>query len=100
LFSEQYLTKDAEKEDIKLLVQSVVKRAELKETLYQAKPGDGAVSFYAQRPVRPLDANQIQSLLATQKTIWIIAKEKPILIKEQVLQEKQIGRWGLWKITQ
>ena len=100
LFSEQYLTKDAEKEDIKLLVQSVVKRAELKEALYQAKPGDGAVSFYAQRPVRPLDANQIQTLLATQKTIWIIAKEKPILIKEQVLQEKQIGRWGLWKITQ
>jgi len=100
LYSEQYLTKDAEKEDIKQLVESVVQRPELKQALYQAKPGDGAVSFYAQKPIQPLDAQQMQSLLAKQNTLWIIAKEKPVLAKEQVVQEKQIGRWGLWKITQ
>ncbi len=100
LFAEQYLTKDAEKEDIKQLVQSVVQRVELKQALYQAKPGDGAVSFYAQRPIQPLDAEQIQSLLAKQNTLWIVAKEKPVLAKVQVVQENHIGRWGLWKITQ
>jgi 4-amino-4-deoxy-L-arabinose transferase-like glycosyltransferase len=100
LFTEQYLTKDAEKEDIKQLVQSVVQRAEVKHALYQAKPGDGAVSFYAQRPIKPLDEQQIQTLLSKQNTLWIVAKEKPLLAKEKVVQENQIGRWALWKISQ
>lgn len=100
LYSEQYLTKDAEKEDIKQLVESVAQRREFKDALYQAKPGDGAVSFYAQKPIRPIDIQQIQSLLATQNTLWMIAKEKPVLDNVQLMQEKQIGRWGLWKITQ
>lgn len=100
LYSEQYLTKDAEKEDIKQLVKSVLQRPELKKALYQVEPGDGAVSFYAERPILSLDADQIQSRLSTQKTLWIIAKQKPELSEVIVVQEKQIGRWGLWKITQ
>lgn len=100
LFSEQYLTKDAEKEDIKQLVQSVAPRPEMHLALYQAMPGDGAVSFYAERPIKPLDAKQIQTQLSTQKKLWVIAKQKPVLIEGEVVPEKQIGRWGLWKITQ
>jgi len=100
LFSEQYLTKDAEKEDIKQLVQSVAQQSVLSQALYQAVPGDGAVSFYAKRPIQPLDEKQIQLQLATQKTVWLIAKQQPVLPQAQVTQEKQVGRWGLWKITQ
>lgn len=99
LFSEQYLAKDAEKEDIKQLVLSVEHRPEILQALYQAIPGDGAVSFYAKRPVKPLDVKQIQSQLTTQNTLWIIAKQKPVLVEGKVVSEKQIGRWGLWKIT-
>lgn len=100
LFSEQYLTKDAEKEDIKQLVQSVSHRSEVNQALYQARPENGAISFYANKPIRPLSAEQMQAMLATQNTLWVFSKQKPVLPKAQITQEKQIGRWGLWKITQ
>lgn len=99
LYSEQYITKDTEKEDIKLLVQSLAQRSELTQALYQAKPENGAISFYANKPIHPINAQQMQSLLAAQKIFWVIAKQKPVLANGQIVQEKQIGSWGLWKIT-
>lgn len=100
LYSEQYLAKDSEKEDIKQLVQSVSQRSELNQALYQARPENGAISFYANKPIQPLDTEQMQALLGTQNTLWVFSKQKPVLPKAQVTQEIQIGRWGLWKISQ
>jgi hypothetical protein len=105
LFAEQYITKDTEKDDIKQLVQSLVIDSTSSQAryqakpLYQAKPGDGAVSFYANRPIQPLDGRQLEQLLVVNKTLWLLSKDKPILEDGVVMQEKQIGRWTLWKIV-
>ncbi len=105
LFAEQYITKDTEKDDTKQLVQSVAIDSTSSQVLYQtkplyqAKPGDGAVSFYANRPIQPLDGKQLEQLLGANKTLWLLSKDKPMLENGVVMQEKHIGRWALWKIV-
>ena len=95
LFAEQFISKDAEKDDIKTLMQV----ASIKPMLYQAMPGDGAVSFYAQRPIKPLDEKQIQQLLNTNTALWLMSKYKPQLPSNEMIIEKQVGHWTLWKLT-
>lgn len=95
LFAEQYLTKDVEKADIKMLMQI----AAIKPVLYQVAPGNGAVSFYAQRVIKPLDEKQLQQALTTQSELWLVSKDQPKLSNAQFYAETQIGRWTLWKLT-
>lgn len=95
LFAEQYLTKDVEKADIKILMQT----AAVKPVLYQLKPGDGAVSFYAQRAIKPLGEKQLQQALTEQSEMWLVGKDQPKLSNVQFYAEKQVGRWTLWKLT-
>jgi 4-amino-4-deoxy-L-arabinose transferase-like glycosyltransferase len=95
LYAEQFVTKDAEKEDIKTLVQSI---ADL-PNLYQSKPGNGAISFYAERPIPAIGNEQLYKLLIANHQLWILSKDKPVLEGYQVVQEKQVGKWALWKIA-
>lgn len=95
LFSEQYLTKDDKKSDIKTLMQI----ADTKAVLYQTMPGNGAVSFYAERAIRPLSEKQIYSLMVTQSELWLVSKDKPVLTGVQLSSEAQVGDWTLWKLT-
>jgi hypothetical protein len=96
LFAEQYLTKEDNKSDIKTLMQT----AASKPQLYQAKPGDGAVSFYASRPIKAIDEKQLAELLKTEPQLWLIGKEKPELQNVQLAEERTEGKWTLWKISQ
>lgn len=95
LFSEQCLTKDDGKSDIKTLMQIAATKA----VLYQAMPGNGAVSFYAERAIKPLDEKQMQLLLDTQPELWLVSKHKPVLTDSQLSSEAQVGDWTLWKLT-
>jgi len=95
LFSEQYLTKDDGKSDIKTLMQI----ASTKPSLYQAMPGNGAVSFYADRVIKPLNEEKIQLLIDTQPELWLVSKHKPELTNIQLSLEAQVGDWTLWKLT-
>lgn len=95
LFSEQYLAKEVEKADIKMLM----KIAATKSVLYQASPGDGAVSFYARRAIKPLDESQLQKALATQPELWLVSKDQPKLTNVQSHSEIHVGHWTLWKLT-
>lgn len=95
LFSEQYLTKEDGKSDIKTLMQI----AGNKSALYQAMPGNGAVSFYAERAIKPLNEKQIQLLLDTQPALWLVSKHKPVLSNIQLSSAAQAGDWTLWKLT-
>jgi hypothetical protein len=95
LYAEQFVTKDAEKEDIKMLVQSIADHS----NLYQSKPGNGAISFYAERPVPAIGNAQLQKLLTTNHQLWMLSKDKPVLEGHQVVQEKQVGKWSLWKLA-
>lgn len=95
LFAEQYISKDTEKDDIKMLMQIATK----KTSLYQIKPGNGAVSFYAQRVIQPLDEKQLQQALTTQSELWLVGKDQPKLSNIQFYAEKQVGHWTLWKLT-
>lgn len=94
LYSEQYLTKEEAKSDIKVLMQS----ARTKNNLYQTLPGDGAVSFYAQRPIKPITENQMQSLVKDQQ-LWLVGKHEPAVQGINLDVETQIGDWTLWKLT-
>ena len=96
LFAEQYLTKEDNKSDIKTLMQTAVS----KSALFQAKPGDGAVSFYASRPIKAIDDKQLAELLKTEPQLWLISKEKPELQNVQLAEEHTEGKWTLWKISQ
>ena len=95
LFSEQYLTKEDGKSDIKTLMQIAGNKA----ALYQAMPGNGAVSFYAERAIKPLNEKQIQLLLDTQPALWLVSKHKPVLSNIQLSSAAQVGDWTLWKLT-
>jgi 4-amino-4-deoxy-L-arabinose transferase-like glycosyltransferase len=95
LYTEQFVTKDAEKEDIKMLVQSIADQP----NLYQSKPGNGAISFYAERPIPAIGSEQLQKLLITNHQLWLLSKDRPALKGYQVEQEKQVGKWILWKLA-
>lgn len=97
LFAEQYLTKDAEKDDIRTLMQTAANKPEL----YQLTPGNGSVSFYAQRAIKPLNEGQMQQALAVQPALWLVGKDKskPDLPHVQLDEEMKVGSWSLWKLT-
>lgn len=95
LYSEQYLTKEETKSDIKILMQS----ARTKGSLYQTLPGDGAVSFYAERPIKPLAEKQLQIMLTTDKELWLVGKHAPVVQGIKLDVETQVGDWTLWKLA-
>lgn len=101
LFAEQYITKEANKSDIKMLMQTAANKHELynKLALYQSKPGDGAVSFYASRPIKTVDEKQLAELLKVEPQLWLISKEKPELPNAQLAEEHTQGKWTLWKVS-
>ncbi len=97
LFAEQYLTKDTEKDDIRVLMQSAANKSEL----YQAMPGNGSVSFYAGRAIKPLDGKKLQQMLTSQSELWLVSEDKhqPKLSNVQLHEEVSAGHWILWKLT-
>lgn len=95
LFAEQYLTKEANKSNVKTLMQTATGYS----ALYQAKPGDGAVSFYASRPIKVVDEKQLVEFLKVEPQLWLISKEKPELPNVQLAEVHTEGKWTLWKVS-
>lgn len=95
LYIEQYLTKDEARSDVKVLMQT----ARAKEALYQTMPGDGSVSFYAQRPIKALTMEQIKSISNNQTELWLVGKHAPVIPGVKLEAESQVGDWTLWKLT-
>ncbi len=95
LYSEQYLAKDDTKSNVKMLMHE----AKAKIELYQTLPGDGAVSFYAERPIKALTERQMELLVKKQPEVWLVGKHTPVLQGVKIEQETQEGDWTLWKLT-
>lgn len=93
LFSEQYVTHDAEKSDIKLLMSSISNSS----NLYQVYPGHGAVSFYARENIQPLSETKLQAMIDSKVDFYVVAKLKSSFAGEvKPVIENQVGDWALW----
>lgn len=93
LFSEQYLTRDAGKSDIRLLMSSVTNHS----NLYQVYPGHGAVSFYAHENIQPLTEKKLQAMIDSKADFYLVAKLKSSFAGEvKPIIESQAGDWALW----
>jgi 4-amino-4-deoxy-L-arabinose transferase-like glycosyltransferase len=92
--SELYVANEAEKSDVPSLM------AQIKDLpdIYQAKPGDGAVSYYAGRIVQPLDEAAILVLLAKQQEVLVVAKEAPEVQGVAAEASQTVGQLSLWKL--
>jgi 4-amino-4-deoxy-L-arabinose transferase-like glycosyltransferase len=92
--SELYVANEAEKSDAPSLM------AQIKDLpdIYQAKPGDGAVSYYAGRVVQPLDEAAVLALLAKQQEVLVVAKEAPKVQGVAAEASRTVGQLSLWKL--
>lgn len=95
LFSEQYLSKDMEKNDIQQLTQQILTY----EPIFQNTPGHGAFSFYAQRPIKTMGQKSLAEYMQTHDSVWYLSKDKPDIQQYGVQEEKTVGHWTLWKIS-
>jgi 4-amino-4-deoxy-L-arabinose transferase-like glycosyltransferase len=95
IYAEQNLAIDAEKTQ----VQALMKKAKHYTPLYQASPGDGAVSYYAGRVVPPIKEQDINQLLQQKQEFWLIAEQKPELRGALVWQQKIEDGITLWKLS-
>ncbi len=95
LFSEQYLSKDMEKNDIQQLTLQTLAY----EPVFQNEPGNGAFSFYAKKLIKTMDSKSVAEYMQTHDSIWYLSKEKPDIQQYRVQEEKTVGHWTLWKIS-
>ncbi|MES2553156.1 MAG: glycosyltransferase family 39 protein [Pseudomonadota bacterium] len=94
VLGEVNLASDPEKTDAPLLMAKIRHL----DNLHQAWPGDGAVSYYAGRPIPPLKTKAIVDMVQAQHEALVIASEKPNiegLTAQAVMSE---GRLTLWKL--
>ncbi len=96
LFSEQYVTNDLGKSDIKELMIST----QVDDHVYQLSPGNGAVSFYSERDVKPLTNKQIQMMADSDQDFRLVAKKKAEFEFNNVdfIVEKEVGDWAIWHV--
>ena len=73
LYSDGYLSKEPRK----VAAQTLMAEAEKHAPLYQAKPGDGALSFYARHVIPPVKDEGIPALLQANPEIWFITEQPP-----------------------
>ena len=94
LFSEQYIANDLEKSDIKQLMIST----QTDDHFYQLSPGNGAVSFYAARDIRPLTNKQIKTMADSGQDFRLVAKKKANFEFNNInfIVEKEFGDWAIW----
>lgn len=96
LFSEQYIANDLGKSDIKQLMIS----SQTDDHVYQLSPGNGAVSFYAGRNIRPLTNKQIQAMADSDLDFRLVAKRKAEFNFNNInfIVEKELGDWAIWHV--
>lgn len=89
-----YFEQDGANEQDKTQMASLMHTAKSYQPLYQIKPGNGAVSFYAERVVPPVDLAALPALASAQGEIWVVAvKGKQLPLGQQVLANGEISLW-------
>lgn len=73
LFSDAHLSKEPRK----VAAQTLVASASGDIPLYQFRPADGALSFYAGRVVPPVEDEDLPALLRRQPELWLITPRVP-----------------------
>jgi 4-amino-4-deoxy-L-arabinose transferase-like glycosyltransferase len=72
LYSEAYFSKEPRK----IAAQTLVQQASSCNSLYQAKPGDGAISFYSGHVVPPVGDEEIPGLLQARPEICFVTGQQ------------------------
>jgi hypothetical protein len=93
LFSEQYVTSDTGKSDIRVLMSRIPSYS----NVYQIYPGHGAVSFYANEVIKTLSETKLQSMIDSKAEFYLVAKSKSKFngeIKPHI--QLEVGDWTLW----
>jgi len=75
LYSESFVADEPRQSAAQVLMFKAAAHA----PLYQSRPGDGAISFYAGRVVPPISDQDIPALLQLHKEIWLVAQKLPML---------------------
>ena len=72
----------------------LMETAKQHQELYQLKPGDGAVSFYAGRVVQPLAEGDILDVADRVGTLWVItSKGESLRLGEKVMTSGEVALW-------
>lgn len=95
-YGELSASSDEKKTDAPLLI------AQLKpdlDNIYQLKPADGALSFYAERVIAPISTDDIPALLEKYQSIRVIDKQAPQMPGIQAVAEHSAGVLTVWRLT-
>ena len=89
------------KEPHKIAAQALMREAVQYAPLFQSgpKPGRGELSFYAERVVRPVDAQEISELLGQHAELWLVGEDPPELTGAAVESIRKIDELELFRIT-
>lgn len=80
----------------KTQVRTLMEVAAARYPLYQLKPGDGAVSYYAGRVVPPVTAEDLAALAKHSGTLWVVTtKGQSLAVGERVSES---GETALWQV--
>lgn len=96
LCGEAYLSKDPRK----VAAQALMSEAAHYPILVQgeAKPGRGELSFYANRVVGPVGAQDLARLLDKEAEVWLVAEHPPVLENGSVELIRQEGDLRLFRL--
>jgi len=94
LYSESFVAAEPRQSAVQVLMS----RAAAHTALYQSRPGDGAISFYAGRVVPPISDQDIAALLQPNREIWLVSQQAPLVkdIKAEPVAES--GELKLFKL--
>jgi len=96
LLSEQFISASDSKHDLRdLALQSRDLRP-----MWQLKPGNGAISFYAGDIVPMTTPQQLPRLAAELQPFWLICKKTTALSGLQASEVMRSGDWVVWKVGQ
>jgi 4-amino-4-deoxy-L-arabinose transferase-like glycosyltransferase len=94
LLSEQYISQSDSKRDVHdLAIQSKDLRP-----MWQLKPGNGAISFYAGDIVPMTTLEQLPNLAAQHRPFWLICKNSAKLDGVHATEVMRSGDWVIWKV--
>jgi len=79
-------------------VQILMSKTVAHAPLYQSRPGDGAISFYAGRVVPPISDQDIAALLQTNREIWFVSQQQPMAKDIKVELVAESGELKLFKL--
>ncbi|MFM8391715.1 MAG: hypothetical protein ACKN9H_04455, partial [Methylophilaceae bacterium] len=94
LLAEQYFLKTEDKQDIKVLAQ----QSKQLRPMFQFKPGNGAISFYAGDIIKEISPAQLDTLITPGKPLWMLTKNSAQFPGVKSSVELHSGSWAVWRL--